>query len=468
MSLSILSTPPEFQPVLSNGLFFVVSADTTNTYKFRYVYDLYVNGVYTFGGKSTPNPSGVAAIDLQQILENECFNNPISSWNGTPIYTHTTFPFSAPYLDETITYSLKLGYEYADSELGAITGFTGVADFVGPPAFTTNTYKTFRSTMGVEGNATNQNFNINPFVLSGTPTTQDPTTSGLFLTNSPRTRQIKTDEYYTLAFTNYYMGGSLLSEPYYVKYTFYDDQGNIITGTTYENITTNGGGPRTACSQVYQSLYLINPPTETEYNTLYAGCGPMNIPNFPANAAQYTVQLFGKFTGTTSPIQPTPTPTPTPSATSATPTPTPTPSATPSCDCKNYQVTNSNSGTCIVSIVNCNTGISQSFSLPGNTATEVCSCTTPTSECALTITEIGACNTVSPTPSPTPSSTPCICVDMEIENTGVNSPVLFYTFCDGTPIQLTLEPGYNDFLCGCIGTFTCSDPSVSITYSAPC
>jgi hypothetical protein len=108
MSLTILQTPEQFQPVLSNGLFFTVSADTTNTFKFRYVYDLYVNGVYTFEGKASPNPSGVAVLDLQQILENECFNNPIASWNGTPIYTHTTFPFSAPYLDETILYSLKI------------------------------------------------------------------------------------------------------------------------------------------------------------------------------------------------------------------------------------------------------------------------------------------------------------------------------------------------------------------------
>ena len=468
MSLTILQTPEQFQPVLSNGLFFTVSADTTNTFKFRYVYDLYVNGVYTFEGKASPNPSGVAVLDLQQILENECFNNPIASWNGTPIYTHTTFPFSAPYLDETILYSLKIGYEYADTELGAITGFTGVGDIQGPPAFQTQNYKTFRSTMGVNGNATEQNFNINPFVLSGSPTTSNPTTSGLFLTNSPRTRAIQETEYYTLGFTNYYMGGSLLSEPYYAKYTFYDDQGNTITATTYENLTTNGGGPRTNCSEVYPAMYLINPPTETDYNTLYVGCGPMNIPNFPSNCAQYSVQLFGKFTGSTSPIQPTPTPTPTPSATSATPTPTPTPTSTPSCNCKTWLVTNSNSGSCQVYIVNCSTGQSQFFSLPGNTSTEVCSCTEPFSECELTIVDGGSCYTPSPSPTPTPSSTPCSCGEYNVINEGINSPVLFYTFCNGAQIALTLDPGYDDLLCGCIGTFTCSDPNVVITYAGTC
>jgi hypothetical protein len=468
MSLTILQTPEQFQPVLSNGLFFTVSADTTNTFKFRYVYDLYVNGVYTFEGKASPNPSGVAVLDLQQILENECFNNPISSWNGTPIYTHTTFPFSAPYLDETILYSLKIGYEYADSELGVISGFTGVGDIQGPPAFQTQNYKTFRSTMGVNGNATEQNFNINPFVLSGDPTTTNPTTSGLFLTNSPRTRAIQETEYYTLGFTNYYMGGNLLSEPYYAKFTFYDDQGNIITGTTYENITTNGGGPRTTCNEVYPAMYLINPPTETDFNTLYVGCGPMNIPNFPSNCAQYSVQLFGKFTGSTSPIQPTPTPTPTPSATSQTPTPTPTPTSTPSCNCKTWLVTNESGGSAPVNVVNCNTGQSQFFDLPNNTSTEVCSCIEPFSAVEITVVDGGSCYTPSPSPTPTPSSTPCSCGEYNVINEGINSPVLFYTFCNGQPITLFLSPGYDDLLCGCIGTFSCSDPNVVITYAGTC
>jgi hypothetical protein len=215
-------------------------------------------------------------------------------------------------------------------------------------------------------------------------------------------------------------------------------------------------------------MYLINPPTETDYNTLYVGCGPMNIPNFPSNCAQYSVQLFGKFTGSTSPIQPTPTPTPTPSATPQTPTPTPTPTSTPSCNCKTWLVTNETGGSCQVYIVNCNTGQSQFFSLPNNTATEVCSCTEPFSECLLTIVDNGSCFTPPPSPTPTPSSTPCSCGEYNVVNEGVNSPVLFYTFCNGQPITLTLNPGYDDLLCGCIGTFSCSDPNVSITYAGPC
>jgi hypothetical protein len=471
MSLIFANTPTDFQPVLSDGLFFTASGNTYNpltTFKFRYVYDLYVEGVKVFTGKCSPNPFGLGIIDLQQILETYCFNNPISKWNTTDIYTHTTFPFSRPYYDETISYFIRCGYEYSSTELGPITGFTGIGDTIGTPQYTSPSYKTFRSTMGVNGRATQQDFNIDPFVLSGSPSTINPTTSGLFLTNAPRIQDIGYNDYYTLGFTNYYMGGSLLSEGYYVKYTFYDDQGSEITGTTYENLTTNGGGPRTNCGQVYQSLFLIEPPSSTEFNTLYVGCGTENIPNFPPNCVQYTVQLFGHFTGTTTPIQPTPSPTPSPTSTPLTPTPTPTPSVTPGCVCSEYIVTNTGSTSATIYFVNCSNQQSQSFILISGSSTSICSCSTPFSENDIIVVNNGPCYVPPVTPSVTPSPSPCQCGEYEIVNEGSNSPVLFYTFCDGTPIVITLYPGYNELLCGCVGTFICSDPNVTITYAGPC
>ena len=292
MSLIFTNTPPDFQPVLADGLFFTLSADTTNTFKFRYVYELYVQDTLVFQGKTTPNPYSLGIIDLQQILETYCFNNPIAAWNTTDIYTHTTFPFSRPYYDETISYYVKCGYEYSSSELAPISGFTGIGNQQGLPAFTSNVYKTFRSTMGVNGRATQQDFNIDPFVLSGSPTTTDPTTSGLFLTNAPRIQDIDYDEYYTLGFTNYYMGTDMLSEPYYVKYNFYDDQGSLITGTTYENITTNGGGPRTNCNQVYQSLVIINPFIETE---IFLDSSKFQSINFKFSSPLFQKNLYSGF-----------------------------------------------------------------------------------------------------------------------------------------------------------------------------
>jgi hypothetical protein len=423
MSISLQNTPDPFQPVLSDGNFFTVESsvyDPDTTFKFRYVYELYVEGQNVFNGKCTPNPYGLGIIDMQQVLETYTDSLPISYWDTTAIYTHQTFPFSRPANNEVINYYLKIGYEYAASELGAITGFTGIGESVGDPNFETDVYKVFRSTMGTNGRATQQSFDIDPYVLSGTPTTINPTTSGLFLTNSPRIRRIAETDYYTLGFTNYFLTESTTSydsEPYYAEFTFYDSNNSPIAITQWDNLVMNGGGPRSLCTQVYPSLYLNYPASgTTDYNTLYLGVGPMNIPDFPDGTARYTVQLFGKFTGSTSPIPATPSATP---FFTRTPTPsvTTTPSSTPICStCTNFDVqyTGDSESVATVTIINCLNGQSQTFQAQYNVVYNVCSCGIPFDTGQVKYTNNGSCNpnptqtptpTVTRTPSPTPSVT---------------------------------------------------------------
>jgi hypothetical protein len=379
-------TPPKFSPVYTDGLFFTVSADT-NHFKFRYVYDVYAEGNLIFQGKATPNPFDLGVIDVSRILKSYVSNIPISQWDTTPIYTHQTFPFSRPNNPETINYQVYVGYEYASSELGQVTGFTGNGDDIGEPAVTEGLYKTFQSTMGVNGKSNIQDFNIGQFVLSGTPTGTNPTTDCLYLTNSPRNRDLDETEYYTLGFTNYYLADDILSEPYYVQYNFYDIDGVLITGVTVDNITTNGGGPRTDCDYVYQSTTLINPTGDTGYNTLYVGAGPMNLePIMPVNAVQYTIQLFGKFTGSTSPIQPSPTPTPTP-------TPSPIPGPCGDIECSSYSVTNQNFAPCEISYWDCSTSRYVTAVVGGQSTLIInCSCLAGIAyECELIVTLNGNC-----------------------------------------------------------------------------
>jgi len=461
MSIAILHEPPKFQPVLTDGIFYNISASTINNYRFRYTYDLYVDGQLKFSGKATPNPYGIGVIDVSRILKTYCENNPIGLWDTTRIYQHQTFPFAKPYLPETINYNVYFGYEYSSTELGAVTGFTGSGDTQGPPSIPGGLKKVFQSTMGVNGRATQQDFNMGPFVLSGAPTTSNPTTSGLFLTNSPRTRDLEEDEYYTLAFTNYYLDSSTISEPYYAKWTFYDDQGLVITAVTSDNITTNGGGPRTSCNQVYQALPYVIPSGNTDYNTLYVAAGPRNLSGItPSNAVQYTVQLFGKFTGTTSPIQPTPTPTPTPSSTPQV------------CPCLTYSVSNpSLEAQGVFTYLDCSR-VSQTLVISPGQQFFVCVCnsTSWSVEGALVVVYDSPCIQTTPTPTPTPSSLPCECGEYEIDTTEsvLENPVLIYTFCDGTPIVYTLNRGEIYRICGCVGSFYCTDPGVVITYAGPC
>lgn len=422
--IQILDTPPTFNPVYSDGLFFTISADTTNKYKFRYVYDVEVNGQIVFQAKATPNPNSLGVIDVSKVVKTYTTNNPIALWDTTPIYVHQTFPFSRPYEDEVIGYRVYFGYEYSLTPEGFVSGFTGSGSTEGPPSIDSGLYKTFYSTFGVNGRATQQDFDMGPFVLSGTPTGVNPTTSGLFLTNSPRTRDIQESEYYTLGFTNYYLDGSTLSEPYYVEYKFYDDEGTLIDTKQYQNLTTNGGGPLPDCSYVYQSYNLIYPSGNTDYNTMYVGAGPRNIPNFPPNCAQYTVQLFGKFTGTTSPVQPTPTPTP-----SSTPI--------PQCPvCKEYEVTNNNLiAQCVVGFIGCQ-DVGQTLVVnPGETFI-ICACEgSLIYECDLVVTEIGDCTPVTPTPTSTPTPTPT--------PTPINCSGCTYGYVDNNE-EVTLSFTYRD------------------------
>ena len=467
MSISILQSPQEFQPVLENGLFFVVSADTTNTYKFRYTFALSVDGQEVFAGKSTPNPEDLGVIDFSRILKNYTTNNIVSYWDTTPIYTYQTVGFSRPSLNEVINYEVKFGYEFSDSPTGSVTGFTGIGVDVGLPSYSSGVYKTFSSTMGVNGNANEQDFDIEKFVMTGWTGSFPVSNDGLFLTNSPRIRNVESDDYYTLAFTNYFLEDdfNIISEPYYVEYKFYDTDGLLLTATTMDNIISNGGGPRTSGCDVYPAYYLIEPRTATTYNTLYVGAGPMNLPFMPAGTSYYTVQLFGEFTGSTSPIQPTPTPTPSSTPTlgctgytvtttlgsatilwtecgggstgvsipegvtyyfcsevyprvtgnifsisggtciSATPTPTPTPSPT-NCNCTAYDIINTDpEAGCTVTYTDCTTRATVNFVVPPLSSAQICSCSVPLTSCTSS-TSAGACPGTSATPTPTPTKTP--------------------------------------------------------------
>lgn len=473
MSISFEQQPEEFQPVLSDGIYFTVSSSTYNeltTFKFKFNYLLYVENELVFEGKCSPNPFGLGIIDLQQILETYTDSLPISYWNTTPIYTHLTFPFSRPANEEVINYQLRIGYEFSDSELSPITGFTGYGNAQGPPAVETQVYKVFRSTMGTNPRATQQSFNIDPFVLSGLPQGVYPTTSGLFLTNAPRILDVLETDYFTLGFTNYYLWSgatSGLSEGYYVEYNFYDDEGVLISATTYDNITTNGGGPRTNCNLVYQNLYLIEPVSgATDWNTLYVAAGPANFPEIPPDTAQYTVQLFGKFTGSTTPIQPTPTPTPTQGLT---PTPSITPTLTPTSfcgGCTEYQLNYTGETIASVEIQNCSTGVLETIVIIPNLYYSVCSCIFPIAELPVTIVTGGVCGPT-PTPSNTPSSTPtCVCGEYLIENATEFLDYIQYIDCYGNAQTQSLDSFESTTLCACINSIEYVYSTV--TYLNPC
>lgn len=407
MATSIVTTPYEFQPTKSDGIYWTVSATTSSEPKFRYVYNLYVNDYPVFAGKATPNPYGLGIIDVSRVLNNYVQNAPIAYYNQLPIFVHQTGPFSRPYTNEVVKYRISVGEEYADSFIGAITGYTGIGTQVGNPGVNSSNHLAYLGTYNVNRRANLPYLNIGQYTLSGSPSPAFPNTENcLFLTNSPRIREISPNEYFTLSFTNGDLGGPYLSEPYHAQISFYDDDGILITAHTYSNIISNGGGPMTTCGEDYVNYTF----TGTErYNILNIGVGPRNIYNFPANTEFYKVQLFGLSNSVT----PTPTPSLTPTLTPGfTPTNTPTPSITPSvtpstgafsCTCKWYQVFNYGSSTFEVSYQDCNEGVVISFYPDPNQTYFICCCEDSIGYefgSPLTVTLLGNCPEPAPTPSP--------------------------------------------------------------------
>jgi hypothetical protein len=223
-----------------------------------------------------------------------------------------------------------------------------------------------------------------------------------------------------------------------------------------DNITTNGGGPRTDCDYVYQSTTLINPTGNTDFNTLYVGAGPMNLdPIMPVNTAQYTIQLFGKFTGSTSPIQPSPTPTP---------TPTPTPLVGP-CDdveCASYSVTNGNFNPCQFTYWDCLESRYRTILIAPESSYLV-NCTCPESfayECDLVILSSGGC--VTPQPCLT-------CYTVTVTNDSPEDCTYTYYDCDIENYVTVTQPGLTGIEYECICPTISSDCfELNVTQGAYC
>lgn len=439
MNVSIVQTPADFQPVKGDGLFFVVSADTQSVFSFRYVYNIYIEGQLVFTGKATPNPEGLGIIDVSKVLNSYTTNSPVALKGNTPIFWHQTSIFSRPYSNLALTYYIEVGEEHADTANGRVQQYSGIGTAFGSPGVPSLDYRTYMGTLPVNYIANLQDFNYDPFVMSGVPTNYQ---QGLFMTNSPRQRDITLDDYYTLSFANYKITQGVFSEPYQVKYKFYDSDGLLITTYEWENLFNYGGGPRGGCYDTYPCVL----PTDTrasDFNILSVAAGPKNIPNLPSNTSYYTIQLFGAKNSATT----TPTPTPTPSIT---PTHTPTPSATrPVCEL--YEIENTTAGSITETHTDC-FGDSVSITLPASGITTFCTDTPGVSQFTWTL--LGTCGT-------------CACPDVTFTHNGGRDTTLYYRDCNNNLISISLAPFATLNTCIC-STTSWTGANFSITFNGAC
>ncbi len=293
MAITIQRQPEDLQPSMTDGLFYTLSSTKTDQFKYRYIFEVYVNGSKVFTGKSTPNPEGLGVVDVSDILQTYTnssvkINDAISS-----DYIHQTERFSLYDDREVSNYYVLFGEEYATSLTSSVVQYNGIGDTQGSPSLQSDLKKVFNGTYPTNIYGNRQDFVNTPYVLNQAPVQYQ---QGLFLTNSPRIVDVSTNDRHTLSFFNYDLGGDLVSYGYQVKYTFYDSDGVEISNTTLDNITTNGGGPLTALEGLgYDEPGVV--PSAYTYNVVNVASGPYNIEQslgIPSGTKYYKVQLLGK------------------------------------------------------------------------------------------------------------------------------------------------------------------------------
>jgi len=288
MSITIERQPDHLQPNHSDGLYFVVSSDKTTEYKFRYVYWLYLNGSLIFQGKTTPNPSGLGTFDIQDIVKTYLDTNLQISPDD---YVHLTNEFSR-FTGTTNVGEVHIlfGEEYATGTTENVVLYNGVSDVPGNPSLSSDFYKVFNGSYPYNGLSYLPSFNPQPYLLTGSPINE---VQGLFLTNAPRLFDVSEDDYHTLSFFNYHLGGGYVSYPYQIRYDWYDGNGTYISSDTIDNITSNGGGPLSALTLFSYDAPVILSGSQ-EYNILSVATGPKNLISLkPSNTSYYTATLFG-------------------------------------------------------------------------------------------------------------------------------------------------------------------------------
>jgi hypothetical protein len=410
MSITAIKTPGRYTAAYGNIVYQVESTNQNTKFKFRYVFDVFMNSQKIARIKVTPQNTNWGQVDITRIIQNYMESAPInmgSSLQNEPISKAEWGWLNSDWL----IYDVFVGEEYSTTETGEPILYNGIGS-QGDPVFQPNGDDP-RYVINAIKEWTDKDYNLSPFYLK---TTSLPgpyeynSDRRRFLTNAPRIQYVKPTDWGTLSALNFhFFPESLVSDPVYSAYfEFFDDNDILLTtGRTY-NLITNGGW-RFDCSgnTANQPLY----PDFQNKMISYVGAYPQNLlingVGLPPQAKYYRVSLEKSLDDAVPPSptpsqtpQPTPSPssstvppptipvgasvTPTPSITS---TPTPTISITPTPSpsiylcrggCQEYGIYNYSSiFTLTVEYTDCYTGNIENIVVKQNDSELVCACGAP-------------------------------------------------------------------------------------------
>ena len=401
MSISSISIPSKYSPVYGNIVYQVQSTNQSTKFKFRYVFDIFVNENRIARLKVTPQNSDWGQVDIARILQNYVQSKPLNQGSS-----NQNEPISQAiwgWLDEDwLKYEVYIGEEYSNTATEEPVLYNGLGSQGDPEYKPTDFRYVFNAVKEWNDGKT---FDMSPFYLN---TTDLPgqyeynADDHRFLTNAPRIQYIREGDYQTLAALNFNNSEDYsVSDPIYAAvFEFFDDGNNLLTTGITHNLIVNGGW-RYNCSGNTSEQYVY--PDYYKKYISYVGVGKPNLVDMgigvPPTTKYWRVSLHKSNDDAVPPtptpsasVPPTPTPSPSslpdptaPAPASPTPTPsiTPSPTSTPPYDCvegcARYCVYNySKIDNLNIVYTECETGLERGLIVGTESSICLCTCGAPT------------------------------------------------------------------------------------------
>ena len=281
----VINQQPTSPNMANADVIFSVSSTTSTQPQFQFVIDIYESGSASRLQriKQQPNPSGFGVFNVGQILK--------SFLSSDDVWKTQKFATSS---NANMDFIVLFGEEYGTSLSSSITLYNGISATPGDPAKSGSAFYTFTNGLVDPYDAVNWNFNSSSYYDDETASIYNTFNHQNTLTNGPVTQSINDDDYATIALYNgnFDNNSTTAQDVFYVQVTWYNAAGSSIQTNDFTNITTNGGGPRTADNILWGDSGAYD-SQDASTRLVHIGVGPQNLEDagisIPATWASYKV-----------------------------------------------------------------------------------------------------------------------------------------------------------------------------------
>ena len=186
MAITILSQPTKFEPVY-NSLIYRVTSTNSGAQRFKYIYDVFINGVFITRVTNAPAPDGYGYFDVSKVLE------AYVSSNSTGLLTWTANPARANANCYIEGLQVKFGEQYYVTGTETNPAVPGGDPSLSPPYTYPATSNTIYPFNGALTYMNRVGYSQSNYLMTGTGTPK-------FLTNAPRELTITRDQNFWLSF----------------------------------------------------------------------------------------------------------------------------------------------------------------------------------------------------------------------------------------------------------------------------